>query len=628
MENNNNNSTFEFLAGGTLKVNHPSYVERPADRELYNAARNGDFCYVLTARQMGKSSMMVRTAKKLNAINIQTAIVDLTSIGSDNVTVEQWYLSLLTKLKTQLKLDVTPETWWGENKPFSPISRFIKFLRDEILAKIDQRIVIFIDEIDSTLKLDFTDNFFAAIRATYNSRATEPIYNRLTFVLLGVATPQDLIQDAQNTPFNIGQKIDLKDFSWSDARVLREGITALVPEYGEAALKRIFYWTNGHPYLTQRLCSEVTKDKRKQWQDADIDNLVSHLFLSKKASHETNIQYIRKYVKEREDHSELVELYERVYDGKHVIESEQSIPQNQLKLIGLINPQNGSLMVRNNIYRNVFDKEWIRGSLGRSETSPQSSPETSPRIPSERLHETSSNKIPAWLFILLGIVTLLLIGTGLWFAGIFDNEAATLSTSTPTSMLEITVPTAIDETTATPEIQPSATHTPNIIPALTETTTNSPTPPAAETATPTITVPTETSSPTVTVTSTATNTPPPIATIPPPPPPSPTNLNFTCTGDIESFFSNQSVNFEWLWNGETSGGSYLEIRVGPPAQLSSIGIVPLGQEGRQGRWVVPASMFFDPNYYDYEWQVVHMAANRSTIIAASEKGCIHIEPAN
>ena len=43
----------------------PSYVERQADLELYIGLKQGQFCYILTSRQMGKSSLMVHTADRL-----------------------------------------------------------------------------------------------------------------------------------------------------------------------------------------------------------------------------------------------------------------------------------------------------------------------------------------------------------------------------------------------------------------------------------------------------------------------------------------------------------------------------------------------------------------------------------
>ncbi|KPV52396.1 hypothetical protein SE17_15750, partial [Kouleothrix aurantiaca] len=68
-----------FVVGGTLRVQSSSYVTRPADQELYSHVKAGEFCYVLTSRQMGKSSLMVRTARRLEAEGVRTVIIDLTS---------------------------------------------------------------------------------------------------------------------------------------------------------------------------------------------------------------------------------------------------------------------------------------------------------------------------------------------------------------------------------------------------------------------------------------------------------------------------------------------------------------------------------------------------------------------
>jgi hypothetical protein len=67
-----------YRVGGTLGPNAPSYVLRQADKELPRLVLAGHFCYVLTARQMGKSSLMVRTAKRLQEEGVCTAAVELT----------------------------------------------------------------------------------------------------------------------------------------------------------------------------------------------------------------------------------------------------------------------------------------------------------------------------------------------------------------------------------------------------------------------------------------------------------------------------------------------------------------------------------------------------------------------
>jgi tetratricopeptide (TPR) repeat protein len=347
-----------FVAGGTLRLDAPSYVKRPADEKLFNLALAGEFCYVLTPRQMGKSSLMVRTASRLQEQAVSTAIIDLTEIGT--VAVDQWYLGLLSRLKRQLRLSVDPEAWWQERASLGRVQRFTDFLRDVILTEIEGQVVVFIDEIDTTLKLDFTDDFFAAIRAIYNARADDPEFKRLTFVLLGVATPADLIKDRTRTPFNIGQGITLREFSPSDAAMLQAGLEAVHPGQGEVIFTRIYHWMNGHPYLTQKLCLAVAETEDSDWNDERVDRLVEKLFLSEKARKETNLQFVRDGIKSSPNRRRLLTLYRQVYKGQAVPDDERSLDKNRLKLLGLVKSEDGVLRMRNEIYRRVFNLEWIK----------------------------------------------------------------------------------------------------------------------------------------------------------------------------------------------------------------------------------------------------------------------------
>src|SRR5262245_14971616 len=83
-----------YITGGTLPVDASSDVERSSDQELFSGLLAGEYCYVLNSRQMGKSSLMVRTAERLKAEGIVVAVLDLTAIGQ-NLSPEQWYDGLL-----------------------------------------------------------------------------------------------------------------------------------------------------------------------------------------------------------------------------------------------------------------------------------------------------------------------------------------------------------------------------------------------------------------------------------------------------------------------------------------------------------------------------------------------------
>lgn len=352
-----------FKAGGTLPDHAPSYVQRPADDLLFTQVTAGQLCYVLTPRQMGKSSLMIRTVARLQATGVHTAIVDLSALGV-HVSSGQWYLGILTILAGELRLKTDVQAWWQARASLGVVQRFTDFINDVVLAQIKGRIVVFFDEIDSTLSLDFTDDFFAAIRVMYNLRASDSDYDRLTFVLLGVAAPADLSKDRNRTPFNVGQAIDLKEFIRADAQPLAAGLAAVYPDQGNQLLDRVFDWTSGHPYLTQKICSTLVSSRQNgdtQPHAAEVvDRCVTKLFLADEATSEANLQFVQSRVKAYPDVRSLLQLYRRVYQGEMVGEDRRSPRQNELRLIGLVDARQGSLQVRNEIYRRVFDLAWVK----------------------------------------------------------------------------------------------------------------------------------------------------------------------------------------------------------------------------------------------------------------------------
>jgi hypothetical protein len=358
-----NASSNFYVAGGTLGVDALSYVHRKADEELYDGLRDGHFCYVLTSRQMGKSSLMVRTAMRLRNEGIKVVVLDLTGIGQ-NLTSAQWYDGLLNKIGQQLGLEDEVEDFWMAYERFSPLQRFVRAIREVVLARSEGRVVIFVDEIDTVRSLPFpTDEFFAGIRELYNARTQDAQLSRLTFCLLGVATPSDLISDTRTTPFNIGRRVELKDFTEAEAAPLAGGLGSEMKP-GIGSLKRILYWTGGHPYLTQRLCQSVAEDKSPKGS-AGVDRICEELFLSSRArERDDNLLFVRERLLRGEaDRASLLDLYLRVRSHKRVRDDDINQLLSLLWLSGITRAVEGYLYVRNRIYYRVFDREWVHANM-------------------------------------------------------------------------------------------------------------------------------------------------------------------------------------------------------------------------------------------------------------------------
>jgi AAA-like domain len=350
-----------FTAGGTLRPDAPSYIARPADEELYQQIVAAQFCYVLTARQRGKSSLMVRVAGRLRAAGVRTAIVDLSALGTQ-INEDQWYLGIARRIAEQLQLQQDVERWWQSQIGAGAVQRFGEFLREAVIEALPGQTVLFLDEIDTTLGLPFRDDFFAALRQLYNQRAVSPEYERLTLVLLGVAAPTDLIADKQRTPFNIGRAISLGEFRRADATPLAAVLDRRFPGCGERMLDRIFFWTRGHPYLTQRLCAEAAALPAGSLDEATIDALVERLFLTNDARNESNLRFVRRAIEEQRNRRPLLNLYRRILASERIAYDQRSPVQERLRLAGLVRAEDGVLAVRNEIYQRVFNDAWARAA--------------------------------------------------------------------------------------------------------------------------------------------------------------------------------------------------------------------------------------------------------------------------
>ena len=364
------NQTYEYQVGGSLRSDAPSYVVRDADLEFEKALKNLEFCYVLNPRQSGKSSLKIRTKKKLEAEGFACATIDLSGMGDSGITIDAWYASLLYELESnfQLQESFNLDAWWFQHSLLSPAERLSAFIEEVLLVNVGQNIVIFFDEIDSILGLKFPINdFLGFLNSCYEKRRINPKYQRLTFVLLGVTTPQALINKSSRKLFNLGRPIELAGFQFNRSASLKPGLIDKASN-PEAVLKSILSWTGGQPFLTQKLCQIVSSSEKfiaPGRENIEVENFVWERFIDnwELQDEPEHLKTIRnRLLFGNSSREKLLKIYQDLWEKGEKLAS-NSPAELELILSGIVKKNGDKLQVYNPIYKLVFNRDWIDSVL-------------------------------------------------------------------------------------------------------------------------------------------------------------------------------------------------------------------------------------------------------------------------
>jgi hypothetical protein len=369
---------FYRYTGGTLPRNEPTYVTREADNKLYQFAqseKSNRVSFVLAPRQMGKSSLMVRTISNLPANDFLCVQVNLQGLGEVNSEIAL-YRSILSRICQQIKIQGRNlverfNRVWNKIPDLQPTLQFEDFLIQEIMTKIGNRkLIIFIDEIQNLINWKLQDSFLCFIRSL-SEAVDQAALERLAFVLLGVAKPSDLVT-RYNSPGDRGYLIELGGLRIEDCKPLLKGLEAVTSQQNSATsvLEQILLWTGGQPFLTQRLCHLVASGCKIE-DGTNVARYIGELVTDKviknwrsedKQSHlqEIEIWFIRIDVSQKLQKLDAIRIYRQIFNDDSVGFDASRVEQWDLLMSGIVAKKDGQLKVANPIYKQVFDLKWVQ----------------------------------------------------------------------------------------------------------------------------------------------------------------------------------------------------------------------------------------------------------------------------
>ncbi|MDH4013901.1 MAG: AAA-like domain-containing protein [Chromatiales bacterium] len=356
-----------FVVGGPVQPDRECYAVRAADQLLREHLERGEHCHVLAPKQTGKTSLVARISRQLRREEKLVAVVDLTQIGSPDkqYAPRRWYYGLAYRIARDLRLKVDLQTWWRAKENLPNPERLVEFFWEVVLANTTAPVAVFFDDLETLVGLPYGSEFLNSLRACHDRRATEPDFLRLSFVLLGVATPGQLQPDPSSGLFQVSNAIQLDDFDLEQISHFAPHL-GVGPDLQRGLLDRVLEWTGGQPYLTQKLCRSVARSREKESGGELVDQIAMRLFLAPNCLRdEPHLNAIRIRLLEGGDKAEpLLTLYGRLCKGARITSDPHSQLHRALELSGLttVGPD-GRLQIRNKVYAEVFTARWVNQSL-------------------------------------------------------------------------------------------------------------------------------------------------------------------------------------------------------------------------------------------------------------------------
>jgi hypothetical protein len=330
------------VPGGTLDVDDPWYLPRPTDATALSVIQQpGQTLTIKGPRQMGKSSLLMRTVKAALDLGKRVALLDFQLLDEQTkADPDLFFRRFVSSIAEQLELPDDVEALWDTG--FSNPQNCTRCTERLILERVNAPCVLAIDETDCLFRTSFSADFFAMLRSWHGLRA-HPVrrnWKKLDIILSTSTEPQFFIDRPHESPFNVGVSLPLEDFL--PAQV--EQLNALHPKpVGPADLDRLYALVQGHPYLTRKALYMIAS--------AAPSCGVDELFTQATDDSGPFGDHLRYYLLRLQGRPELIAALRDTIDGRSC---RDELLVYRLQAAGLVRRESNSVTARCDLYARYF----------------------------------------------------------------------------------------------------------------------------------------------------------------------------------------------------------------------------------------------------------------------------------
>jgi hypothetical protein len=328
---------------GSESLQSPFYIERENIESLCRQTilKPGSLIRIKAPRLMGKTSLISRLVDHVSTNHYRTVRLEFDGIDRQILkNVDQLLHWLCFTICRQLKIEDRINDFWNSKLGNNDNCTF--YFEDYLISAINTPLLLVLDDIDRVFPYsEVIEDFFGMLRSWHEKGKTSDIWRQVHLVLAH-STEAYIPLDFNQSPFNAGVPVELKDFNSQQVLTLAN-LHCL--NWEQSQVGKLMSWVGGHPHLVRLALYEI--GTRKISLEQFLINVSAEVGIYS--------ALLRRYLETLKNDTELAEAYKKVVtiDKPVALDATQIF---RLHSLGLIHYSNNNVVPRCNLYHQYFSR--------------------------------------------------------------------------------------------------------------------------------------------------------------------------------------------------------------------------------------------------------------------------------